>query len=256
MEANSSWIYLLKSILEDGHEVRPRKMLCKELVCHTSEINMKYPFVTCPDRDIGYQFMAAEAWWILTGQNRVKTIKKYGNIAMFSDDGYHFDGAYGPRVVDQLRYVAEALNMDRDTRQSVMSIWRPNPRHSRDIPCTLTLQWLIRSGQVDCVANMRSSDVWLGWPYDVFNFSMITAYIMLLMREAQLFPVYNLGTLYMNVGSQHLYEKNREAAEMITKQDYWGDMSPVFSHLSYSSPNHLISKLEEIKDTEKGALGI
>ena len=254
MEATKAWIKLLEDILETGYRVSPRKMQCQEIVCHTSSIQMKLPIVMCPDRDIGYKFMAAEAWWILTGQNRVKTIKEYGDIAQFSDDGIHFDGAYGPKVVDQLRYVSDVLYSDKSSRQSVMSIWRPNPRDSKDIPCTLTLQWLMRDSQLDCVANMRSSDAWLGWPYDVFNFSMISGYILLLLREQREYPSHSLGTLYINVGSQHLYEKNREEAEIIVKQDHWNEVSPLFSPLGYTHPDDLIARLESIKDRENGAL--
>ena len=254
MEATKAWIRLLEDILKTDYRVSPRKMQCQEIVCHTSGIQMQLPIVICSDRDIGYKFMAAEAWWILTGQNRVKTIKEYGDIARFSDDGIHFDGAYGPKVVDQLRYVSDALYSDKYSRQSVMSIWRPNPRDSKDIPCTLTLQWLMRDNLLDCVANMRSSDAWLGWPYDVFNFSMISGYILLLLREQREYPSCSLGTLYINVGSQHLYEKNREAAERIIKQGHWETGEHIFNPLRYPDPDSFIDWLKIIKDKEDGAL--
>jgi thymidylate synthase len=58
---------------------------------------------------------------------------------------------------------------------------------------------------------MRSSDIWLGVPYDVFNFTMLTGYLMLLLREKGLDNL-ELGYLYLNAGSRHLYENNFESA--------------------------------------------
>lgn len=169
-----------------------------------------------PERKLGYRFMLAEAWWILTGQNKLTSIDKYSkHIKEFSDDGTFFMGAYGPKVVDQLPYVLDCLVSDPSTRQAVISIWRERPRPSKDIPCTLSLQFLIRDSRLNCIATMRSSDIWLGWPYDVFNFSMISKYICELLHQKG-FPVY-LGDLYFTAGSQHLYEQNFEAANKIVE---------------------------------------
>ena len=54
---------------------------------------------------------------------------------------------------------------------------------------------------------MRSSDAWLGWPYDAFNFTCISIYTLLqLMHQHR--KTYKLGNLSINAGSQHLYERN------------------------------------------------
>ena len=75
--------------------------------------------------------MAAEALWILSGDNKVETIAPYNkNIKQFSDDGIIFQGAYGPRIISQLDYVIESLRKDRESRQAVLTIWNPNPKPS------------------------------------------------------------------------------------------------------------------------------
>lgn len=221
--ANEAWIALIRRIYEDGAESRPRNLRIKELTCWTTQVDMRYPVVTVKRRKMGYRFMVAEAWWILTGRNDVMSLKSYSpHIASFSNDGYRFDGAYGPKVVDQLRYVVDTLERDPDSRQAVVSIWRSNPRDSKDVPCTLTLQWLIRDGKLHCVDTMRSSDAWLGWPYDVFNFSMLSAYVLLMLREREhlsggfkhtgfeFFNKIGLGALYLVAGSSHLYVNPKE----------------------------------------------
>jgi hypothetical protein len=168
---------------------------------------MTRPVVDVLVRKLGYRFMAAEAWWILSGRNDVESIRKYSpHIASFSDDGKFFHGAYGPKILDQLTYVIDSLQKDADTRQAVLSIWRENPRVSRDVPCTISAQWLIRDGKLHCIDTMRSSDAWLGWPYDVFNFSCLSAYILLMLRErASFFNSVRLGCLSLVAGSSHLY---------------------------------------------------
>src|SRR5690606_21129551 len=108
----------------------------------------------------------------------------------------------------QIGYVIAKLVEDRDTRQAVVNIWRESPPESRDIPCTLSLQWLIRNGKLYCIATMRSSDLWLGHPYDTFNFSAISFYILLQLRTSGI--LVTLGDLHLTAGSKHIYERNVE----------------------------------------------
>lgn len=219
-----SWYELLRHVSTYGREVSPRSMKSKEVIGAQSEVDMNRPILLIPERDLGYKFQAAEASWILDGRNDVAGIAPYSRaISQFSDDGLVFAGAYGPPVVDQLGYVVQTLESDLDTRQAVLSIWRPRPAPSKDIPCTLSLQWLNRGGKLNCVATMRSSDVWLGWPYDVFNFSMISCWILLALRYRGI--SLELGDLYLNAGSQHLYAKNYEAAKDIVRK-YGSGLTP------------------------------
>ena len=200
-------------------EVRGQRTL--EILASQTNVDMDFPVVTAKARNLGYRFMVAEAWWILTGQNAVETIKPYSKqIERFSDDGVHFAGAYGPPVIDQLTYIVDSLQRDKQTRQAVLSIWRPNPRDSKDIPCTVSVQWLIRDNYLHCIDNMRSSDAWLGWPYDIFNFTMLTAHILqLLKKRGSGYENLELGTLTLNAGSQHLYERDLENVEKVLKNE-------------------------------------
>src|SRR5688572_22479460 len=129
-------------ILENGRVSEPRGKPVKELIGQSIKFDMRFPLCTRPSRRLGYRFAPAEAAWILSGDNRLATIKKFSNfIWEFSDDGFFYQGAYGPRIVDQLTYVCDMLSEDPDTRQAVIEVWRPNPRPGRDIPCTLSFQF-------------------------------------------------------------------------------------------------------------------
>ncbi|MBO7696212.1 MAG: hypothetical protein J6T10_26550 [Methanobrevibacter sp.] len=209
---NGVWLETLQKIIDSDLVSKPRGFEIKEILNDQMKIDMRTPILSVIERNLGYKFMARESWWIISGKNDVESIKDYSKaISKFSDDGYHFNGAYGPRLVDQWHYIVDSLISDVDTRQAVATIWRPNPRASKDIPCTISVQWLIRNNKIYCIDNMRSSDIWLGVPYDVFNFTMLTGYLMLLLRERGLDNL-ELGHLYLNAGSRHLYENNFESA--------------------------------------------
>jgi thymidylate synthase len=139
------------------------------------------------------------------------TITPYAKkLGEYSDDGHYFAGAYGPPFRDQLPYVLYCLRRDSSTRQAVISIWRPRPYESKDIPCTISLQFLLRDNYLNVVATMRSSDAWLGWPYDVHTFSCIGAYIALHLDC-------ELGFLSLTAGSQHLYDTDLDKAKRLLK---------------------------------------
>ena len=211
LSINEQWIAMCRDIVEHGVDVFPRGEPIKELRCYQSTIDMASPILSIKERNLGYKFMAAEAAWILSGDNRTSTITPYSReIGGFSDDGITYHGAYGPKIRDQLHYVVDCLGKDPDTRQAVINIWRENPPVTKDVPCTLSLQWVIREDTIHCIDTMRSSDIWLGWPYDVFNMSMITRYILLYLRQVHS-RTYKLGTLRLTAGSQHLYTINQSA---------------------------------------------
>jgi thymidylate synthase len=173
-----------------------------------SIIAMDRPVITIISRELGYRFMAAEAWWILSGDNKVATLAPYSKmITQFSDDGITFFGAYGPKILGQLGYVTKQLIKDADTRQAVINIWRESPQPSKDIPCTLSTQFLIREGRLNIIHTMRSSDLWLGYPYDVFSFSMLATWVIIKLRRQGHYDL-KLGDLYFTAGSQHIYERD------------------------------------------------
>lgn len=248
------WLGNLQQVLTKGSKNSPRGKDTLELLNHTSVVDMKYPVVTIKQRKMGYRFMCAEALWILEGRNDISIGHFSQHIKNFSDDGYRFQGAYGPKVTEQLRYVCETITADWDTRQAIISVWREQPRPSKDIPCTLTLQFLVRKNKtnypmIHCVANMRSSDLWLGWVYDVFNFTMITAWVVTRIREMT-GTFLGMGNLYLNAGSQHIYDINIPAASVCLNQ---GESAGYYDPLdieSFINPYHLMTHLMHLRDRQ------
>jgi thymidylate synthase len=204
------WVDLLADILEHGENVRPRGLGCRELRNVQIEAPLEFNILYHPIRDLNYRFMIAEWLWIAFGLNELKYLSRYNSVmSRFSDDGETLYGSYGTRWDDQLVYVIENLKKDRDSRQAVCTLWTPNPPQSKDIPCTISWQFLVRAGKLHMTANMRSSDAWLGLPYDWFVFSQMANCI------ATLLDIHR-GTLTMNLASSHLYEEHYPQAKAVT----------------------------------------
>jgi thymidylate synthase len=249
--ANETYRYLLETILLSKSNVAPRGQGTREYLGFTTKVDMQYPIVTIPSRKLNYRFMAAEAYWILTGQQGLDELTPYcERMKQFSDDGMTLSGAYGPRFLSQVRYISDVLSGGPETRQAVMTLWERNPRPSRDIPCTVSLQWLLRDNKLHCIANMRSSDCWLGWPYDVFSFTMMSAYVLLQMSNTRAHN-YELGTLRIFSGSQHLYDRDAGRAIEVSGTPPINDgvISPM-TLFSMFIPDDLLSVLGHARDAQ------
>ena len=235
---------------------KPRDLKISEKINHTWKVDMDDPIITLPERKLSYPFMFGEATWMLQGKNDVESVSKYvGGIKRFSDDGVTFFGAYGPKIITQTSYVVDTLMKDNDSRQAVISIWRENPRSSKDIPCTLTLQFFLREASdelwLHTIANMRSNDAWLGVPYDTFNFSAISFYIACCLGFRGL--KCKLGELTIQAGSRHIYETDYKKLDDIFTSHFHDDSEISLNKLidKYSkSPKKFIDILQEMADLE------
>lgn len=248
-DCTTIWLRTLYSILTNGGEVAPRGEKTKEILQNTMAIDMRRPVLTFAPRKLSYQFMAAEAFWILSGDNSVAGIAPWNkNIAKFSDDGKTFFGAYGPKLSGQWEYMAAKLIQDNDTRQAGATIWRENPPATKDTPCTISVFFNIRQGKLNCHVFMRSSDVWLGIPYDVFNFSMLAHKMCATLYAKGL--TLDPGTLYLTAASQHLYEQHWKPAEDCCI-GLARPQNPTPAMLSRSVP-YLMDVLSQLRDTKPG----
>lgn len=182
------------------------------------------------------------------------------NFRAFMDDG-RFWGAYGLRTVDQLPIIVERLKADPDTRQAVVTLWDPKfDAHGgkKDHPCTTAFNFRIRDDKLNMTTFMRSNDAYWGWPYDVYQFTMLQRTIanVLDVRE---------GTYTHHAASFHLYEPHWEIAQQIVDADpYPGTMkrTPFFSSWdgSWESARdsardvwHVVRGVKNAKDLESAS---
>ena len=250
---NYEWLDKLQQVLDGGQIANPRGNHTLELLHETITINTQQPVLTVPERKLSYQFMAAEAYWILSGDGSVQGIAPYNkHIAQFSDDGERFFGAYGPKVVAQLPYVIEKLCEDPMSRQAGLTLWRECPPVTKDVPCTIAIFFNLRNGKLNCSVFMRSSDAWLGLPYDLFNFSMLTHLVCAKWNSRNKPMFATPGTLSLTAASMHLYEPHFGAARECLEN--WIGEGPNATPLDfyYEDNGELMKVLSQLRGTKKG----
>ncbi|MFT5781192.1 MAG: thymidylate synthase [Pseudomonas sp.] len=154
-----------------------------------------------------------ELLWYLAGSKQLKFIEYYIPLYKKSSDDYRtIYGGYGPRLCGkgknaQLSNIINLLKDRSTTRQAVIQLFDSKDilKRHKDIPCTCTLQFLIRKNKLHMFTSMRSNDAFLGLPHDIFAFSMLQEIIAMSCGC-------EIGEYKHYVGSLHLYEKNFEAA--------------------------------------------
>jgi len=217
LDATEAWINSIREVLEKGHSASPRDLDTKEVLCQQITFDMNRPICAHQERKLSYKFMAAEAYWITQGSPLVEDIAPYNaHIANYSDDGYIFNGAYGPAFISQLEFVVNKLRKDPTSRQSVMTIWHPNPIDSKDHKCTVALMFYIRNSALHPTVIMRSNDLILGRPYDMFNFTIMSLRVLTKLNSKAYSP-FVLGNMTLFANSAHIYSNNRELCEQIVE---------------------------------------
>lgn len=168
-------------------------------------------------------FAIAEFVQIANGDNSLDFITKFNkSYTKYSNDGKTIAGSYGSAnktdMGTQLDEVVNTLDNDQNSRRAVIAIYQPldtfgesNP----NTPCTLSLQFLIRDGKLNCVTTMRSNDIVWGLTYDAFVFTMMQEYVL---RQLQRRGHWlELGEYYHNAASLHVYERHYDYVDTLSK---------------------------------------
>jgi thymidylate synthase len=163
-----------------------------------------------------------ELLWYLTRCTELEYIDWFnpGKYNKESADNKTVRSGYGDRLFkwrgfDQVQNVIDLLKDRQSSRQAVIQIIDAEDVASKAkaIPCTNTLQFLIRADRLHLVVSMRSNDAYLGFPHDVFAFTMLQELI------ARTLNV-ELGTYIHTVGSFHLYDAHIEGAQDYLREGY------------------------------------
>lgn len=158
-------------------------------------------------RNMPMRYAIGELCWYLSGNNSLKEIQKYTKAwDRMSDNGKTVNSNYGWCIkskygFDQWEYVKNLLSEDSNTRQAIIHIKTAEDKKSLDVNCTVCLQFILRNNKLYLTTYMRSNDIWLGFPYDVFQF---TIFQILMSMELGC----ELGAYTHIAGSLHLYKKN------------------------------------------------
>lgn len=218
---------VFKAILSNGEHITPSKGAAAELRGVLLEITEPRARISRTETR-GKPFSClGELCWYLAKSNDLGFISYYlGDYHLFADGDTIF-GAYGPRLfnwkgLDQMRNVTDLLKAKTDSRQAVIQLFDAGDiveKHN-DIPCTCTLQFLLRNEKLQMFTCMRSNDAYLGMPHDIFSFTMLQEIV------ARSLSV-EIGTYKHAVGSLHIYDKQLQDADRYVEEGWQSTTSPM-----------------------------
>ena len=166
-------------------------------------------------RKMPIRYAIGELLWYDSRNNTAKAIEPFSKFwSLISEKDGTVNSNYGYCIhdkfdFDQWEYVKDILRKDPASRQAIIHIKEPRDTRTnptKDLNCTIALQFLIRNKSLHLITTMRSNDVWLGLPYDVFNFTCMQ------IRMAMELGL-DIGFYYHNAGSLHLYKTDVDKIE-------------------------------------------
>lgn len=207
LDINTAWERMTFDLFsQPGGDSRDGPVAGERLGFHLQLAAGPGRLLTHPMRCVNPIYAAADVLWNLGTTDEISMIKCYSpKYERFANDGVAW-GHYGTRLHPVLKQLLATLTDKQDSRQIVLPIFNMQDLKEvrggtvKDIPCALSVQFLIRKGVLHIQVNMRSNDVWLGFPYDVFFWSCVQH---LLAQQLGL----KEGTYTHTAGSLHLYER-------------------------------------------------
>ncbi|BCW77910.1 thymidylate synthase (plasmid) [Arthrobacter sp. NicSoilB11] len=238
-------------VLEEGTAISPSRGDAQEVFGFLLEL--KNPRARLSRSQTRQRVFSAlgELLWYLSGSDDVDHIGYY--VDYYKGTGVsiegHVTGAYGPRLfafdhVNQLKNVIDTLRSNKDSRNAVIQLF--DHQDTENAPCTLALQFAVREDKLILMTSMRSNDVFLGLPHDIFAFTMLQE-IVARSIDAE------IGSYFHSVGSLHLYGTNRKSAQSYMDEG-WQDgaaMPAMPMGDPWSEINNLLSLEEAIRVAER-----
>ncbi len=177
-----------------------------------------FPLVTT--KRLHVKSIIHELIWFLAGDTNVTYLQNNG--VRIWDAWARDDGGLGPvygrqwrswaapegRSIDQISEVISTLKANPDSRRMIVSAW--NPADIPDMalaPCHCLFQFYVADGKLSCQLYQRSADVFLGVPFNIASYALLT---MMMAQVTGLQP----GDFVHTFGDAHLYSNHLEQADL------------------------------------------
>jgi thymidylate synthase len=173
----------------------------------------------CGVRKLFPKTAAAEVAWFLMGSCDVSWLRQYAPIwdKFVEADGFTIAGAYGHRWRvafgrDQIGSAIEALQRNPSDRRIFISAWDPavdglGASGQKNVPCPVGFTLSITNGRLNSTLLLRSSDVFVGLPYDVMGHALLMRAI-----ARSINPDLELGRMHVSLAHPHIYETHWQMA--------------------------------------------
>lgn len=188
-----------------GNSINPKGEATTEVLNVSFSLNPESWLFDYEDLPINEDYVRTELKWYLNGEKSDLSICDAAQIwKNMVDEKGEIQSNYGAYFHAQGFLVVEELKRDSASRRAVIKINQTYHRlDAPDVPCTLTMQYMIRGGRLHAFVNMRSQDAVFGLRNDIPCFQMFKLYIADALGIAP-------GYLYLNVASFHVYERHYE----------------------------------------------
>jgi len=185
---------------------------------HQMRFNLKESFPLLTTKKIHFKSVAYELLWFLKGETNIKYLKDNGVSIWdeWADENGDLGPVYGKQwrdwkgadgFHDQISSVIEQIKNNPNSRRHIVSAWNVAEIPSMALaPCHILFQFYVQDGKLSCQLYQRSADVFLGVPFNIASYALLTHMIA---------NVCNLevGDFVHTLGDAHLYNNHLTQAE-------------------------------------------
>jgi thymidylate synthase len=186
---------------------------------HQMRFDLAEGFPLLTTKKVHLKSVIHELLWFLQGSTNIRYLKEHG--VTIWDEWAGADGELGPvygrqwrswptvdgRHIDQIAALVDGLKRDPDSRRHIVSAW--NVGELKDMalpPCHCLFQFYVGDGRLSCQLYQRSADMFLGVPFNIASYALLT---MMLAQVTGHAP----GEFVHTFGDLHLYENHLEQAD-------------------------------------------
>lgn len=208
---------LLRHILEQGVQKTDRTGTGTQSVFgYQFRFNLQEGFPLVTTKKLHLKSIIYELLWFLKGETNIAYLKEHG-VSIW-DEWANEQGELGPvygkqwrswegkegRVVDQIKELIAQIKQNPDSRRLIVSAWNVADLPAMALmPCHTLFQFYVANGKLSCQLYQRSADVFLGVPFNIASYALLTHMI------AQVCGL-GVGDFVHTFGDVHIYSNHRE----------------------------------------------
>ena len=210
---------LLQAILDNGDEKSDRTGTgTKSIFGWQSRYDLRAGFPLLTTKKLHTRSIIHELIWFLRGDTNIAYLKKNGVSIWdeWADENGDLGPVYGKqwrrwetadgRQIDQIATVVEMIKTNPDSRRLLVTAWNPGEIEGMALPpCHSLFQFYVSSGRLSCQLYQRSADVFLGVPFNIASYALLTHMV------AHVTGL-GVGDFVHTMGDAHLYLDHLDAA--------------------------------------------
>jgi thymidylate synthase len=215
------YLDLLQRILDEGHAKSDRTGTgTRSVFGHQMRFDLADGFPLVTTKKVHLKSIIYELLWFLRGDTNIRYLNEHGVTIWdeWADEQGELGPVYGyqwrswtgrePESIDQITSVIEQIRTNPDSRRLIVSAWNVADLGAMALPpCHLLFQFYVADGRLSCQLYQRSADVFLGVPFNIASYALLT---LMTAQVTDLQP----GEFVLTLGDAHLYENHLEQARL------------------------------------------